>query len=106
MKDIMTLIEKHIDFIPEEELPIAEEGTENITNDWQLVIKDFLDELNKGRGKGTKWKEYTAGRLMGMLGKAGMSKQGYRNFLVDCQKANNFSAFFHWKLKQIKSNNK
>lgn len=84
--------------------PEIETGTEKITSEWQLILKDFLDELNKGRGEGTQWKEYTASRVAGMMSRAGIKKGGYRNFLVDCKKAKNFSAFFHWRLKQIKNN--
>ena len=103
MKDISKLIEIHIPF----EEPPVEKGTEKITSEWQLIMKDFLDELNPSKEAWAKsqekpFKPYTPGGLAGMMKRAGVSKNGYRNLLTDCKKAPNFSAFFHWKLKQLK----
>jgi hypothetical protein len=90
---------KNISSYVEELYP--EEGTEKITSEWQLIVKDFLDTLNKDREG--KYKPYNVGQMLSMMKRAGIKGvQGHKAFLFDCQKAKNFGAYFHWYIKNKK----
>ena len=67
-----------------------------ITNERQLVIKEFLDTLNKDR-EGTKYPPIAPQRLGVMLGH--INTYDLKIFLADCRYANHFSKYFFYKLK-------
>lgn len=72
----------------------GEVGTERITNERQLVIKDFLDKLNSDRKN---FKPLKAG-FVGMKMSA-MNTRELKEFYNDCCKAKNFSKYWWWALK-------
>ncbi len=65
----------------------------------------FLPKLNEGRAE-RKLPLLTHARLARMLKKGGVSQTYLYAFYKECERANNFSAFFWWKLKQYAAHNK
>jgi len=67
-----------------------------ITNERQLVLKEFLDILNPQRIKDG-FPPLTPQRLGVMF--AGISTHDLKVFMSDCRYAKNFSKYFWYKLK-------
>lgn len=70
-----------------------------ITSPWQLVIKDFEDKINPDRISAG-YKPYPASAIASKLKMSGIrGERNARIFYLQCEKANNFVAFFEWYLK-------
>jgi hypothetical protein len=75
-----------------------ERGTEKITSERQLLIKDFMDRLNAdARASKGKYKEKPASFYATKV--AHLSTVQLREFYQDCSRARNFGAYFYWSLK-------
>jgi len=67
-----------------------------ITNERQLIMKEFLDRLNAERGKYPPIKPARLGVMCRYMDTSQM-----KQFLGECKYANNFSKFFWWKMNPI-----
>ena len=67
-----------------------------ITNERQLVLKEFLDILNAERKP--PYKPLSPARL-GMMMRF-MTTSQMKTFLADCKYSNNFSKYFWWSFKK------
>lgn len=79
-------------------LPSLVEKNKGITNERQLILRDFLDRLNSDRKP--PYKPLQAPRLGKMM--QYMSVSEMKQFYANCADAKNFSAFFFWSFKQVK----
>jgi len=68
----------------------------SITNERQLILKEFLDILNPPRIKDG-FPPLAPQRLGVMF--AGISNHDLKIFMADCRYAKNFAKYFWWKLK-------
>jgi ribosomal protein S24E len=70
-------------------------------------INKFLDKLNPSREEyfksiNKKYKPLTESALVGIIKRRFGSSRGnlLKNFYLECERANNFTAFFWWKIKE------
>jgi hypothetical protein len=69
---------------------------QTITNERQLIIKDFLDRLNSEIKP--PYKPITPARLGMMLSPCTVSQ--LKQFYGDCNYAKNFAKYFWWRFKK------
>ena len=84
------------DLRKEKKVEKTEVKPSKISNERQLVLKDFLDRLNPPRIKAG-YKPYKPA-YMGMK-LSHLNTQDLYFFLSECKHANNFSKYFHWALR-------
>ena len=83
-------------FLNKPKLKTEEIKESKIRNERQLVLKDFLDKLNRDRER-SGFKPYTPAYLGMKL--AHLTLEDMYFFLSECRHAKNFSKYFHWALK-------
>jgi hypothetical protein len=66
-----------------------------ITNERQLILKDFLDRLNSERGEYPPLKPARVGMLLSPCDNSQL-----KQFYADCKYAKSFSKYFWWRLKK------
>lgn len=64
-------------------------------------IDKILEIVNPGRVEAG-YSKYTFSRVAGQLKKIGVDKSNIYQFYQECERANNFGKFYHWRIKQDK----
>jgi hypothetical protein len=77
-------------------IPQVQNRDNNITNERQLILRDFLDRLNLDRKP--PYKPLQAPRLGKMM--MYMSTQEMKEFYAVCKEAGSFSKYFWYSFKQ------